>query len=130
MSMPQSVENSNADIVGASLGYALSPNAKFIWRTTPRGAGLSSFLAEGDSVAGFYPIASSTELNAGNAGDRAIFGNWSDLYLGIFGQGVFCTVDPYSKAPTGERVLICHIYTDAGSPRPQSFAVSVDSAAQ
>ncbi len=130
MSFPQAVENSNADIEGASLGFACSPDSKYKWRTTPRGAGLSTYLAEGNRVAGIYPIESSTALSAASASDRCIFGNWSDLYLGIFGKGVFCTVDPYSKSATGERVLTCHIYADAGTPRPQSFAVSADGAAQ
>jgi hypothetical protein len=134
MSFPQAVENSNADIEGASLGFACSPNSKFVWRTTQRNSGTSTFLCEGNKV-GDYPVESTTELNAANAGDRCLFGNFRDLYLGIFaspgGQGgAWVTVDPFSKSTTGERTMTIHIYADCGTPRPQSFAVSVDSAAQ
>ena len=128
MSFPQAIENSNANIEGASLGFAVSPNSKFIWRTTQRAAGTSTFICEGDRV-GNYPVESSTELNAANAGDRAIFGNFADLYIGIFGAGPWVTVNPYSNSRNGERVLTIHLYCDAGTPRPQSFAVSADSAA-
>jgi HK97 family phage major capsid protein len=128
MSMPQAVENSNSNIEGASLGFACSPNSKYIWRTTQRGSGTSTYICEGDRV-GNYPVEVTTELNSANAGDRAIFGNFADLYLGIFGQGIWVNIDPYSLSKTGEKVLTCHLYGDAGTPRPQSFCVSSDSAA-
>lgn len=56
----------------------------------------------------------------------AIFGsNWSDLIIGFFG-GADVTVDPYTKADTGQVKITLNQFADSGVRRPASFATISD----
>jgi HK97 family phage major capsid protein len=56
----------------------------------------------------------------------AIFGsNWSDLIIGFFG-GADVTVDPYTKADTGQVKITLNQFADSGVRQPASFATISD----
>lgn len=77
-----------------------------------------------------YPSAMTTELNSSNAGNKVIFGNWADLVIGIFFDGVWVTINPYKLAANGEKIYTFHLYADVGAARPASFCISTDAGNQ
>lgn len=122
------IGNVNAD--GLNLGWAQSPNTRLIWKQVQRATGSSVYLQDDFNRVAGYQSAMTTELNSTNAGDRCVFGNWSDMVLGIFGAGVFVLKNPYTLAKNGEDQWTFTLFCDCGAIRPQSFVVSTDSAAQ
>jgi len=117
--------NANGEPAGARLGFAVSVNTRYVWKSTPRTTNGSMFLMNDDGTVGGVPSAATTELSS----DQAIFGNWSDLLVAVFFGGCWITNDKFTKATTGESIITAHLYCDAGAKRPASFVVSTDSGA-
>jgi len=102
----QDIGNANAD--GPALGWAQSPNTRTRWKQIQRATGTSTFLQNDDNTVAGYPSAVTTELNSTNAGDQCVFGNWSDLAIGIFFDGVWISNDPYTRSDLGENKYTFH----------------------
>ncbi|HOO91871.1 MAG TPA: phage major capsid protein [Opitutales bacterium] len=64
----------------------------------------------------------------GGAADRVIFGDLSQLVVGMFG-GVEIVRENVTRAGTGETVLTASMYYDIGSRYDQAFCVSTDTGA-
>jgi HK97 family phage major capsid protein len=128
LSMEQDIGNANAD--GPAMGWAQSPDTRAKWKAIQRASGTSTFLQADDNTVAGYTAAMTTELNSTNAGDKCVFGNWSDLAIGIFFDGVWVSVNPYSLDTTGETRYVFHLYCDVSLRHPASFCISTDSAAQ
>lgn len=118
--------NANAEPPGARLGFAVSVNTRYAWKTTPRTTNGSTFLMNDDGTVGGTPSAATTEIST----DQVVYGNWADLLIAVFFGGVWITVDKYTRSTNGESIITAHLYCDAGAKRPGSFVVSTDSGAQ
>lgn len=55
-----------------------------------------------------------------------IFGDWTQLYVGLFGGGVELAVDPYTAATSGTVRINLYLAMDVAIPHPASFAASTD----
>jgi hypothetical protein len=55
-----------------------------------------------------------------------LFGNWEDLLVAQFGQGVDLIVDRFSLATTGLTRIVANSYVDTAIRRPGSFAAMRD----
>lgn len=118
--------NSNAD--HGKLGWAISTATRNKWKNASRiaGSNFPSFLMEGGEV-NDYPAIATTTLSNDN---QTVFGNWDDLYVLIWGNGVEILIDPFSQAVNGEVVFHCELWWNLCVQHPQSFCVSTDSGAQ
>jgi hypothetical protein len=55
-----------------------------------------------------------------------LFGNWADLILASFGEGVDMVVDPFTLATTGQTRVVVNSLADVGVRRAASFAAMKD----
>lgn len=117
------VEDDNVQFDGTT-AYVTTPTAKGKWKTTQQVSGQAVFLWQNNTVNG-YTAVSTKQIPS----DRMIFGKWSDLIIADW-QNIDVVVDPISMATTGQTRVIINILTDCGTRYPQSFAASIDSAAQ
>jgi HK97 family phage major capsid protein len=130
------VDTANASV--GSLGYATTPKVKKQLRKTQQFAGSGSSIwgrnPMGDHIGGVPAFASNNvpdDLVKGSASDcsAVIFGNWSDLIIGVWGDGVEVVMDPYTQGTAGATRVIANMYIDVGVRRPGSFAAIRDAVA-
>ncbi|AGA28724.1 phage major capsid protein [Singulisphaera acidiphila] len=102
--MEQTVGNANADI--GKLAFATTPNGRLKLRTTEKVATSGKMLwTDSNTVLG-YPAVASNQLPSnlthglGTGLSPIIFGNWSDLVIGLWGP-VDILVNPYRFSTTG-----------------------------
>lgn len=57
---------------------------------------------------------------------EVIFGSFEDLIIGIWGDGLDITIDPYTLATTGQVRITVHLWMDVAVRRAASFAVMAD----
>jgi hypothetical protein len=55
-----------------------------------------------------------------------IYGNWPDLIVGMWGEGVTIMVDPYSNSTTGAVRLVALVDCDVAIRYATSFSAMVD----
>jgi len=121
-----SLAAANADV--GALGWALSPATRNKWKQASRisATNYPSFIMEGGRV-NDYPSAITNNLSALN---QSVFGNWQELYLLIWGDGVEVIRDRYSFDQEGKVSFVAHFWFDVMPRHIQSFCASADSAAQ
>jgi HK97 family phage major capsid protein len=122
------------------LGWAVAPLVRGVWKQTAKlltGAstvaavplwqdlGLPSQEAV-DGIVNGYRATSSNQLSGANL---VVFGNWTELLLGIFG-GLDIIIDPFSLATSAEVRCTVHSFIDVALRHAQSFCISADSGAQ
>lgn len=57
---------------------------------------------------------------------EVIFGSFDDLIIGIWGEGLDVTIDPYTLATTGQVRITVHLWMDVAVRRAQSFSLMSD----
>jgi HK97 family phage major capsid protein len=124
LNFEQDLGNANAD--GPRMGWAQSPNTRAKWKAAQRASGTSTFLQADDNTVAGYPSSMTMALST----DQCIFGNWSDLILGVFFNGFWVTNNPYTLSDEGQSRWAFHLFCDVTMRHPASFCVSTDSAAQ
>lgn len=55
-----------------------------------------------------------------------LFGNWNDLLIGMWGEGLTLMVDPYTNSTTGGVRIIVHVDVDVAVRYATSFAAMLD----
>jgi len=80
-------------------------------------------MMETDSLLG-YPVVQTTQAPS-SAPYSLLFGNFSDLYLGFFGN-LDVQVDPYTAAGNGTVNLWFYQMMDVAVARPESFSAAQD----
>lgn len=110
--------------------YITSPTAKGTLKSAAKalvggGTNVTNVaLWENDEINGYSAYDTNQVLN-----NQMLFGNWSDLILGLFG-GFDVVVDPFTLAKNAEVVITVNTFGDYVCRHPQSFCISSDSAAQ
>ncbi|WP_282129684.1 phage major capsid protein [Roseobacter litoralis] len=114
VNMRTKVKKQNA-LLG-NLGYILSPDIEEHLLTTPKfsGGDLPIMMSEG-SLGGYR-----AECTNQTPVDEMWFGNWSDLYMGLW-SGLDIMVDPYSNSASGAVRVVAHQDVDFAVARAQSF---------
>lgn len=87
---------------------------------------------EGDTLKGRPARASNNVPNTLTKGTSSgvcsaiVYGNWSDLLIGLWGQGVTLLADPFTFSTTGALRLVVMVDVDVGVRYPTSFAAMAD----
>ncbi len=119
----KAVSDANAD--NASMGWALSPTTRNVWKQAPKISGQAKFLMKGGLV-NDYPALTTNNLSATH---QSLFGAWDTLLLLIWGDGIEIISNPYSSAPTAQVELTANIWFNLLPLYPSAFVISADSAA-
>ena len=129
------VEVDNAALNAATLGFITNPKAKSKMANTVRVSSTDSHMILNDpydSIYG-YRLGISTnvpsDLTKGTTSGTCsaiIFGDYSQLMLGIFGGGPDVLVDPYTNSASGSVRIVVHQEVDVAVRHAQSFAACLD----
>jgi HK97 family phage major capsid protein len=126
LAVEKALADQNADV--GALGWAVSTATRNRWKNISRipATNYPVFIMEADTV-NDYPAVASTQLSGT---DQAMFGNWNDLYILIWGDGLDFVVDPVTQAGNGKAIITATLWFNSFALHPQSFCLSADSAAQ
>ena len=111
-------EVDTANALMGNLAYLLHPAVAGKAKIKAKDSGSGKFLLEGGEIDGYRAI-SSTQL----AANRIIFGNFSDIVIGMWGV-LDVMPDTAAKAASGGLVLRVFQDADIGIRHPQSFCIN------
>lgn len=120
----QGADESNAD--GRRMAWGISGSTRAKWKQASRGGGFPSFLIE-DGACNDYPYIASNQFSATH---QAVFGNWEDLLVLIWGSGIEFIVDKFTAAASGDVKITACIWWNQCLRHPQSFACITDAGNQ
>jgi HK97 family phage major capsid protein/HK97 family phage prohead protease len=115
---------SNADT--GSIGWIVSPATRGKWKSAVKVTNQAVFLWEAGDLVNSYKAYATNQIPSG---DKVIFGNFSDLMIGMWG-GLDVVIDPYSAARNNQVYVTTNMWCDVALARPTSFVISTDSGAQ
>ncbi|MGA0207441.1 MAG: phage major capsid protein, partial [Ilumatobacteraceae bacterium] len=78
----------------------------------------------------FSCIGSPVVYRTGITSDKLIVGVWSQLVMGMFGNGFDVVVDPYTSKTSAQVEVTTNVFLDFAGLHEAAFTVSTDSAAQ
>ena len=115
----------NAD--QGSIALLTSPAVRGKWKTIVKVTNQPIYLWDDTTnrVNGYQAFATSQV-----ASDKTIFGNWSDVNIATWGDGMDLVVDPFTLAKSNQIQVTVNLHGDISLNRPTSFVVSTDSGAQ
>jgi HK97 family phage major capsid protein len=125
----------NANAAGGSPGFLFSTKVESKLRSTAKVASTDSkmILDEGQMTLVGNPWFASNNvpdnLTKGSATaicSAIIFGNFADVVLASFGEGVDVIVDPFTLATSGQTRVVCNSLCDVGIRRAASFSAMKD----
>lgn len=121
--METEVSADNAD--AGSLAYVLNSRMRGHLKTTQKFANTngSPVWEQGNTVNGYNALVTN-QINNGDV----IFGNWSDLLIGMWG-GLELTADPYTHSTKGRLRIVAMQDVDVQLRRLESFCLGRDSTA-
>jgi HK97 family phage major capsid protein len=125
--MAQQTQLEQAFVDAESACWVIGTNTANKWRQLLRGTSTAYFAIE-DGKVGNIAVYPTTFIPT--TSEQSVLADWSQVVIGIFGQGVDLVWDPYTKASSGEVVISANLYWQVYLRRPQVFVVSTDSAAQ
>lgn len=113
-----------ADGTNVSRGYLSDHVLANVMKNTKVDAGSGRFLFEGDMLNGYKYERSSLvpKLNS-DANHPLIFGDWSQLFLGYWGN-VSILIDPYTLASSGKVKMVIDGYADVAVTNEKAFAIN------
>jgi HK97 family phage major capsid protein len=119
------VATSNADM--GKLGYAVTPGARSVLKTTAKAANTAQFIWEPDPqgrpgwgmINGYPAVASLQVPDLYNV----VFANWADLVVADWIQ-FDLTVDPYTLSTSNQVSVVLTTLTDVGLRHTKSFSVA------
>ncbi|ALV25033.1 phage capsid protein [Campylobacter iguaniorum] len=119
---------SNADF--GKLAYLMNARTKGFLKKTPIASGNPKMILEGMDLNGYNYVVSNqipANLSKGTGSNLSalIFGNFSDLIIGLWG-GIDLIVDPYTLSKTGKIQIVADQFADIAIRRAESFAVIKD----
>ena len=115
----------NAD--QGNIAFLTSPAVRGKWKTIVKVTNQPVYLWDDSTnrVNGYAAFATSQV-----ASDKTIFGNWSDVNIATWGDGMDLVVDPFTLAKSNQIQVTVNLHGDVSVNRPSSFVVSTDSGAQ
>jgi len=138
LSFENALAKVNADQM--KLGWITSPNVRNKWKAIAKtGVGVTSVVpiflwpenspyndGSNDGVVNGYRAAATNQV----LNDLVFFGNWDDVILAQFGDGLELIVNPYTRASEASVQIVVNSFWDIAVRRAASFCVSGDSGAQ
>ena len=119
----QDIAVGNADF--GSMSWITTPEVRGAWKALEKASSTAQFVWGSDNMVNGYNTYVSNQV----ASDKVVFGNFSQLLIGSWGSSTV-TVDPYSKAQTGQFVVTISSFHDVAVRHPEAFSFSTDSGAQ
>jgi len=132
VALVKTVEENNGIVNQGSLGWLSSPAVKAKLASTARVSGTDSVFLLNDPWNSIYGARAEftsnvpTNLNPGDGGNDAsalIYGDWSQLMVGLFGAPSLL-VDPYSNSKSGTVRMSIFQEVDVAVRNTQSFALT------
>jgi HK97 family phage major capsid protein/HK97 family phage prohead protease len=129
------VEIDNAAINGDTLAFLTNPKVKSKMANTVRVASTDSHMILNDPYNNLYgyDIGVTTnvpsDLTKGSTSGSCsalIFGDFSQLMMGVFGGGPDVLIDPYTNSASGSVRIVVHQEIDVAVRHAQSFAACLD----
>ena len=129
------VEIDNAAINGDTLAFLTNPKVKSKMANTVRVSSTDSHMILNDPYNNLYgyDIGITTnvpsDLTKGSTSGSCsalIFGDFSQLMLGVFGGGPDVLIDPYTNSASGSVRIVVHQEVDVAVRHAQSFAACLD----
>lgn len=115
-----------------SLGYLTNAKVKAALKQTEldSGSGLFIWPQNGNELNGYKVaitnlVPSNLTKNTGTSLSAAIFGDFSQMYIGQWG-GLDLVIDPYTLATYGQIKVVANSWWDVFVKRPEAFAAMVD----
>jgi HK97 family phage major capsid protein/HK97 family phage prohead protease len=119
--METEIASDNADV--SSMAYVMNAAMRGHLKTTPRfGSGTESTIWEPGNTVNGYRTEVTNQILAGDV----IFGNFSDLLVGMWG-GIEINVDPYTHSTKGRIRIVTFQDVDFAVRRVESFCLGRDS---
>ena len=84
----------------------------------------------GDSFARIGAAGAALTANQLSGTHQSVFGNWSDVWILVWGDGIDFVVDRFTQSPAGRVIVTAHLWFNILVRHPQSFCVSADPANQ
>jgi HK97 family phage major capsid protein len=129
--METNVAAANADVGG--LGYITNAKVRGTLKTTLEAATAGAQMVwRGDGTVNGYKagatnlVPSNLTKGSGTNLSAAIFGNWNDLIIGMWGQGIDLLVDPYTLSSSGGVRIVAMQDAQVVLRHPESFSKIVD----
>ena len=119
----QDIAVGNADF--GTMSWITTPEVRGAWKAAEKATNTAQFIWGADNTVNGYRTFVTNQV----AGDKVVFGNFSQLLIGSWGS-MTVTVDPYSKAQTGQFVTTVSTFSDVAVRHPEAFSFSTDSGAQ
>ena len=105
----------DANVLG-DCKYILSNKAKAALRVMPKSSKSTQLVYESKEVDG------TPAFNTSNvSGKKYVYGDFSNLAIGVWNSGVDLTVDPFTLAGENQIKLVVNFYVDAKILRPEAF---------
>lgn len=102
-----------------STSFVMSPAARAALKATPKAENtIAGFICEGNEVNGYRVDVSGVVGN-----DNIYFGDWSELVLGTWGDGIEILVDPYTESRAGNVIVVASALVDAAVVQPDAFCI-------
>lgn len=102
-----------------NMAFVMSPSARAALKATPKAENtIAGFICEGNEVNGYAVNVTGV---AGN--DNIYFGDWNELVLGTWGQGIEILVDPYTESRAGNVVIVASALVDAAVVQKDAFVL-------
>ena len=117
--LESNISTNNAD--HGNLAYLVEPAMRGSLKTTEKASGTAQYIWEPDNKVNSYLTGVSNQVTSGDM----IFGNWSDLLVGMW-DGVTLDVDPYTNFASGSIVVRAMADIDIAVRHAQSFALGND----
>lgn len=127
-------EISNANATGSNPSFLFSTKVEGKLRTTLKapltetlilGEGQNTLVGKDWRASNNVPDDLTKGTSSGNA-SAIIFGNFADVLLASFGDGVDVIVDPFTLATSGQTRIVVNSLCDVGIRRAASFAAMKD----
>jgi HK97 family phage major capsid protein/HK97 family phage prohead protease len=119
---------------GAQVAFLITPAALEKGLTIPKVASTDSLMIiREQSVSPLSPFSvmgAPVVYRTGITGDKLICGVWSELVMGMFGNGFDVVVDPYTSKTSAQVEVTTNVFLDFAGLHEAAFTVSADSAAQ
>lgn len=105
--------------VTGELRYVMSPAARASLRALPKAEGtIAGFVCEGNQINGYEVGVSGCVAN-----ENIYLGDWNQLVLATWAEGMEILIDPYTEGRAGNVVVVGSMLADAGVIQKDAFAI-------
>lgn len=107
--------------------FLANSDMEYLMEVTPKiGSTYPTFILDGGKI-GNYPFFATNQFGFTTYATTCVFGDWDQMILGTWGNGVNMLVDPYTYSDTGALKVTALMFADIQVRHEESFAMISDS---